>query len=294
MNESPSPLLYATSQRSGKTRILTSLVVIVPVFSLLALGGPFLKFMLLVPPVIIMLEWSLMALGKNQNESAAKSVSGLLVASVLSVALVVFLAVLGFYRESVAVLILGACGALVFARLKGKERNRQLWVWPVGMIYAALPYIAAAHLVARYDFGLYLLLAIMGAVWCGDIGAYYSGKRYGDGPLPIVGWISPKKSWQGLLGGLLAGSLGFIYFLIYTPLPLVLAVIAPLVSLVAHFGDLIESLIKRMFNRKDSGVLLPGHGGLMDRMDGFALLVPSMQIALLMGASDLVLGQIAA
>ena len=110
MNQNAPSLKSTIGQKSGKIRILTSLVVIVPVFSLLALGGPFLKFMLLVPPVIIMLEWSLMALGKRENDNAANAVSGLLVWSVLSVSLVVFLALLEFYRESLAVLILGACG----------------------------------------------------------------------------------------------------------------------------------------------------------------------------------------
>jgi len=281
MTQQNSPADY----RASRTRILTSFAVTVPVFVFLSLGGAYLSFMLLVPPVIIMMEWGLMS-DRGSPEGETRSVaSPLLMASVLAVALVIFLAVSGQFRQSLAVLALAAVGISALARMtlaQPLDRGAIL-SWPIGLLYASLPYIAAAHIVAHYDYGHYLIMALMSLVWCGDIGAYFIGQRFGSDPLPVVGWISPKKSTQGLVGGLVAGSLGFLYFLLYTPLPLWLVALAPLLGLIAHLGDLVESLVKRLFGRKDSSSLLPGHGGLMDRMDGFAILIPVCHLGLWFG-----------
>ena len=162
---------------ASRIRILTSFAVTVPVFALLSLGGAYFSFMLLVPPVIIMMEWGTMSTRNDPSGEAQKGVSPLLMASVLAVALVVFLAVSGQFRQSLAVLALSVVGIAALARLTLAEPidRGEIVSWPIGLLYAALPYIAAAHIVASYDYGHYLIMALMSLVWCGDIGAYLLG-----------------------------------------------------------------------------------------------------------------------
>ncbi len=121
--------------------------------------------------------------------------------------------------------------------------------------------------------GLALTLWLYGVVWATDIGAFFVGRALGGPKL----WpkISPKKTWSGLVGGTVVG-VGvamLLNILLAVPglaSPTVLAV-SLVASLAVHAGDLFESALKRKFSVKDSSQLIPGHGGFMDRLDGFAL-----------------------
>ena len=122
--------------------------------------------------------------------------------------------------------------------------------------------------------GIYLayLLAIIflfAIVWSTDIAAYFTGRMLG-GP-KLIPQVSPSKTWTGALGGLLAAMLAAVVIAKAAALPAMfaLAMIAVLLSVCAQGGDLFESWVKRKFGAKDSGHLIPGHGGLMDRLDGF-------------------------
>ena len=124
---------------------------------------------------------------------------------------------------------------------------------------------------------LHWVLIFLFINWAGDIGAYFAGKKYGKNKLYPE--ISPKKTWEGAAGGL-ASSVGVVlmYKLLFMPeLSFVSAVLIPLVvAPVAQVGDLCESFIKRAFGKKDSGGLLPGHGGFLDRFDGVVFSLPVM------------------
>ena len=101
-----------------------------------------------------------------------------------------------------------------------------------------------------------------------DVGAYYAGKRFGK--TLLLSAISPSKTWEGAIGGLLAGVGSATGFSILVGLPLVHGVaLGALVSVVCQMGDLFESLLKRDAGLKDSGNVLAGHGGFMDRFDGY-------------------------
>ena len=272
---------------SSSQRVLTSIAVIIPVFSLLALGEGFVGFMLLVPPMILALEWSVMA-SRVDGTSATGSAGGAPALDLpsgavlfLCVALPVYLATTGQELAAWGGIGLSMLVILIYFGLRSRDAGKAA-SWAVGLLYCAVPYVCAASLLGGGASGLYLLMALMSLVWCTDIGAYYVGKRWGR-PLPIVGAISPKKTGLGFLGGIVTGTLGFAYFVAYMPLPWWLVLLAPVFSLVAQMGDLLESFIKRSFGVKDSGTLLPGHGGLMDRMDGFTLLMPLVLFALSMG-----------
>jgi phosphatidate cytidylyltransferase len=113
------------------------------------------------------------------------------------------------------------------------------------------------------------MLFLFAIVWSTDIAAYFVGRLVG-GPR-LLPRVSPKKTWSGALGGLAAAVLAAIVLAKLAGLaaPFTLAVVAAFLSSLAQAGDLFESLLKRKFGAKDSSHLIPGHGGLMDRLDGF-------------------------
>ena len=134
-----------------------------------------------------------------------------------------------------------------------------------GMLYAGLPTIALFYVSRQFD-GVGIVLWAMSIVWATDIGAYFAGRAIGGAKLAPA--ISPNKTWAGLIGGVIAAEIvGFLLARILD-VPLRLAFVAGLLAIAAQVGDLYESAMKRRANVKDSGRLLPGHGGVMDRLDG--------------------------
>ena len=171
-----------------------------------------------------------------------------------------------------AVLLLGAAACATVART-ARGRMRAL----LGVLCAAV--VAAVPVALRDDPGIGIIgpAWMFSVVWSTDISAYFAGRRLG-GP-KLLPRVSPRKTWSGALGGLLgavaAGTLlvaGFGYLapgpLAETPLPLVAGASA-LASVLSQAGDLVESWLKRRHGVKDSGRIIPGHGGVMDRLDGF-------------------------
>ncbi len=132
--------------------------------------------------------------------------------------------------------------------------------------------------------GFIVVLGLLLMVWGNDTFAYFTGKKLGKHPLAPA--ISPKKTWEGFLGGILGAAAGlFLVWLVFKDsFPFSLAVSIGLVIVVSIFGpagDLVESQIKREAGVKDSGVLLPGHGGFFDRFD--ALLLSSVAVSFYLG-----------
>jgi len=151
-------------------------------------------------------------------------------------------------------------------------------VWYVsGFFYALLP--ALALLWIRERAGIDLLLWAFIVTWSTDIGAYFAGRRFGRRKLAPT--ISPAKTVEGLIGGILAATLLGGTWVFVVGLGRALLAFAPIFALAAQAGDLFESSIKRRAGAKDSGNWLPGHGGVLDRLDG---LVP---VAVLTAAAQL-------
>lgn len=135
-----------------------------------------------------------------------------------------------------------------------------------GFAYALAAAIALLWIRDRADNGLALLLWLFIVVWMVDIGGYFAGRVIG-GP-KLAPRISPNKTWAGLYGGVAAATILGGGWAMYTGLPAILLLLAPLFAVAAQGGDLFESWMKRRAGIKDSGDWLPGHGGVFDRLDG--------------------------
>ena len=135
-----------------------------------------------------------------------------------------------------------------------------------GFFYALLPALALLWVRERDAHGLFLLLWVFLVTWSTDIGAYFVGRTFGRRKLAPS--ISPGKTVEGLYGGIAAASLVGGAWVLATGLGRPLLALAPLLAMAAQAGDLFESFLKRRAGIKDSGTWLPGHGGVLDRLDG--------------------------
>ncbi len=148
-----------------------------------------------------------------------------------------------------------------------------------GLWALAPTWLALAHLYLQDGHGRELVVFVLLLAWAADIGAYFAGRRFGR--LRLAPVVSPNKTWEGVLGGLAAGFGVALAALVRFDLPplgfLSLCVAAILVSVV---GDLLESMFKRQAGLKDSGSLLPGHGGMLDRIDSLTSSVPLLALGL--------------
>ncbi|MDH4567784.1 phosphatidate cytidylyltransferase [Pseudomonas sp. BN414] len=261
-----------------KQRVITALVLL-PI----ALAGFFWldggAFALFIGAVVSLgaWEWARLAGFASQPQRVAY---GLLVAALLyGLYLVPALAPL--------VLILGVLwwgAATVF--VLGYPETSRYWGGTSGKLLIGLLILLPAWqglvLFKQWPLANWLILAVMVLVWAADIGAYFSGKAFGKRKLAPQ--VSPGKSWEGLIGGLLASLLitagvGFYRGWVGSELLLALAG-AALVVMISVVGDLTESMFKRQSGIKDSSNLLPGHGGVLDRIDSLTAAIPLFAVLL--------------
>lgn len=209
-------------------------------------------------------EWHRMVTGGAFFVYAA--VSMLAIAAALAVPLIADSA-----PPSLPLWILGAA-ALVNLAAAWARKGRPLWQ-AAGALYLGVPGIALFGLRAIPDHGIWLVLILFLAIWSADTGALFSGKLIG-GP-KLAPMLSPNKTWAGFLGGIMLAAV------------MAAGTMAPLggnwirgaafgagVALAGHAGDLFESWVKRGAGRKDSGHLIPGHGGVLDRIDSILFAAP--------------------
>ncbi len=170
---------------------------------------------------------------------------------------------LGLGAPGVALLwgVAGALAVAIFVRPP---------IWAAGgVLYAAALLVPVVVLRGELRLGLVAVLFLFATVWATDVAALYSGRYFG-GP-KLAPKISPAKTWSGAIGGALAGIAGGIALLAVMRFEFgaIHFLVALAVTVVAQLGDLFESWVKRRFSVKDTGEIIPGHGGLMDRLDGF-------------------------
>jgi phosphatidate cytidylyltransferase len=156
-----------------------------------------------------------------------------------------------------------------------------------GVAYAGV--LLSAPVILRQDaaLGFVAIVFLFSIVWATDITAYFVGRQIGGPKL----WpaVSPKKTWSGAIGGLLGGAAAGLLVIKVAGLAIgpMLVLLALGLSVVSQGGDLLESAIKRRFGTKDASQLIPGHGGLMDRLDGFLTAVAAaVMVGLLRGGLE--------
>ncbi len=261
-----SEAVAATSQLGA--RVVVGVLLIVVALAALWAGGFGFGALVAVAVLLMFAEWSQMF----------RLPRGLRLAGLVVLAGSVMLTIIGQPLMAIAALATGA--GILGLGARPYVQARASWV-AIGLLYAGMPAIALIWLRGT-QYGLALTLLTLVTVWATDIFAYFSGRAIGGPKLAPA--ISPNKTWAGLLGGM-AGS-ALTIWLVYglldgridlPPVPVLwLVVLAPVLAAVAQAGDFYESWLKRRVGVKDSGNLLPGHGGIMDRLDG---LVPVAVVA---------------
>ncbi|CAN5388610.1 phosphatidate cytidylyltransferase [soil metagenome] len=259
---SPSP---AKRFNWGNLRIrVASATVLVPtVVAAVWFGDVWFLALILVGVALLAREWAEM--------SAKRAALGVAVAIGVAVLISVIVAYRGHYYLTWPVVIIGAVVAALMARGRVERRADAAY----GVIYIA-PAVIAMIWLRRMEAGLSWTLLLFTVTWFADIFAFVTGSIF-KGP-KLWPRYSPNKTWSGFFGGLVAASLGAIGIqALSQALPAlpdltlswpVLAIIGLLGGLATMTGDLWESMLKRRFGVKDSGDLIPGHGGILDRVDG--------------------------
>ncbi|HWX82721.1 MAG TPA: phosphatidate cytidylyltransferase [Xanthobacteraceae bacterium] len=206
----------------------------------------------------------------------------ILLPGVAALAFALMLAGLGEPAAAAGMIFIGAAlaaGVMAASPRRFPARNPLVW-GACGIVYAGIAFLGPALLRRDPQWGFAGLLFLAATVWATDIFAYAVGRAIG-GPL-LLPHISPHKTWAGAVGGVIGGVAAGTSVAYASGVDKLVAVggVALLLSVFTQAGDLFESAVKRRFGAKDAGSLIPGHGGLMDRLDGF--LVAAI-VALLIG-----------
>ncbi|RUM99384.1 phosphatidate cytidylyltransferase [Pseudaminobacter arsenicus] len=237
-------------------RVISALVLAVVVLGLTWLGGLPFRILSAAIAAAVFFEWCAMA------RTAANASFQWLIAAFLAVVLV---ALVAGYSAPAVLAVFGL--ALIVSVVSGLVRGQGAWT-SAGLAYAGLSALSVAFLRDSDSSGLVAILFLFAVVWATDILAYFVGKAVG-GP-KLAPSISPGKTWSGAIGGTVGGMVAGLAVAAAsgsTGLPLMVGV-ALFLSIVSQIGDLFESWVKRRHGVKDSGNLIPGHGGVMDRVDG--------------------------
>jgi phosphatidate cytidylyltransferase len=249
--------LHASGLRGSELalRVCSALVLVPLAIGTAYVGGwPFAAFWGFAA-LIVLWEWCSLVAPSDRRLA--------LMTGTATIVLAVVLVVVGHHQATLVVLAMGTLAAAALA-----PSERRIWV-ASGVPYAGA--LAVAPIVLRADSanGFLAMLFLFAIVWATDIVAYFVGRAVG-GP-KLMPQVSPKKTWSGALGGTVAAVALAVAFAHAAALAawLAIAMLAVVLSVVAQGGDLFESFLKRRFGAKDSSHLIPGHGGLMDRLDGF-------------------------
>ena len=214
--------------------------------------------------IVFVLFWTIAAAGIFWEWTSLVATARRLILALgfATLAIMAALTAAGWHAAALLVLAAGVLGVGLCA-----QARTRLWA-VAGLLYAAIALSAPTALRSDANSGFLALLFLFAVVWLTDILAYFVGRALG-GP-KLCPAISPKKTWAGAVGGAAGAVVVGVVFASYAELePVPLALLGFALSVIAQAGDLFESAVKRRFGAKDASHLIPGHGGVMDRLDAF-------------------------
>jgi phosphatidate cytidylyltransferase len=243
--------------RNLVVRVIVAMVLAPAAIAIAYAGGWLWTVLVTLAAIGLYVEWLTIIGAARERRVVASGVVALAVAGVCLAT--------GRIDASLVVLALGLGGAAMLSPAQP--------IWTAGgFFYAAAAQVASVLVRLDQAYGFVALILILLVVWVTDIGGYFAGRGIGGPKL----WprVSPRKTWAGAIGGFAASlvvAAGFAALGLGKTVPLLL--VGAALSIVSQLGDLFESAVKRRFGVKDSSHIIPGHGGLLDRLDGFVAAV---------------------
>jgi phosphatidate cytidylyltransferase len=272
MPETPHP---AAKWADLRVRTLSAALLIPVVLVDVWAGGIWFNLVVALIAVLIAHEWTVLAHGRGSAQFALHAAAALCGALLpLEV---------GLWGAAIAVCVLWIASALLAS---WQADARRAWTY-LGVPYAGFPAMALVLLRADPQYGSLAILWILAIVWAADTLAYFAGRTIGGPKLAPI--ISPKKTWAGLGGAIVGSAAAAALFAAIAGLPAiaVLTFLAGGLAVVEQAGDLFKSALKRHYGVKDSGNLIPGHGGVIDRVDGLvAVAVAAAAIGFMRGGLE--------
>lgn len=236
-------------------RVLSAAVLIPAVLVDIWFGGLWFEIFAAFLGILMAYEWTVIAHGRSTSQFALHALAALCAAFIPREA--------GPQAALFAIMIITA---VAYAGVAFGPRAKSPWCF-VGVPYVSFPVLALVVLRSDPQWGLHAIIWIMLTVWAADTLAYFAGRLIGGPKLAPV--LSPKKTWAGLAGAIAGSAIaGGVYAAYFAPSIFIPIVLAGLLAVVEQAGDVVESAFKRYHGVKDSGSLIPGHGGILDRVDG--------------------------
>lgn len=260
-----------------KTRIITALILVAGFLPMLfKLPNTYWALVMLVISLFALHEWASMIKLSPTQRNVYLAFSAL-----VGLWLTMQIPHMGFHRFFIQSLPVFFTVALFWSLLVPCWLAKKWWITNKGVMAIVgliLMFPLWLALICSKGADPWLLLCLLATIWIADSAAYFAGKNFGKRKLAPS--ISPGKTWEGVAGALLGVTLfGVILYAIFDVKTLVIFPALWVITGFGVIGDLFESMIKRQANIKDSGDLLPGHGGILDRIDG---IIPSLPIAIIM------------
>lgn len=279
-----------------KQRVITAVILLLALLAATTLLPAF-YFSLFIAAVILISAWEWAGLVSSDKEIAKlpylASIAAMLLGSFFFLEISPDAQHINGFRASLVLLLGVLFWLLSLFFLAGYPENRKLWndeskISLMGVLVLIPAFVGVVALKYLLPSG-YLVLALVALVAAVDIGAYFVGVSFGSRKLAAK--LSPKKSWEGVWGGAIACLLVtavFVYLLHRNSQALssmqiaALLISSVLITFFSVVGDLIESMLKRNCGVKDSGAMLPGHGGILDRVDGLVAATPFFALAMML------------